>query len=165
MASGQCDTAEASLGACAGEAEAQTSNLPAACVARLPTPRAPPPNPSTTTPRGSNTQQDVLPPHPGCSTSLRPPLAPTRAPDPPGHTGPPPWGRATQGPAGRRRDWAILPAVNRRSTGPGQEVRRSTNRLERPYRRPVRVTRAVGTSSRQEGGRARAPRVRARTHT
>ena len=51
-----------------------------------------------------------------------------------------------------------------RSTGPGQETRRGTNHLERPYRRPARVPREVRAFG-QQGGRARTPRVRDRTHT
>ena len=54
---------------------------------------------------------------------------------------------------------------NRRSTGPRQETRRGTNRLERPYRRPAREPRVVRAPHRPGGGRRRERRGSTSTHT
>ena len=43
------------------------------------------------------------------------------------------------------------PELNRRSTGPGQETRRGTKRLERPYRRPAPEPRVVRARHRPGG--------------
>ena len=53
--------------------------------------------------------------------------------------------------------------LNRRSMGPGQETRRGTNRLERPYRRPAPEPRVVRAPHRPGG--ARTLREQERTHT
>ena len=73
---------------------------------------------------------------------LLPPLTPVRTPDRPGPTpeeagGPEP-GSGTQGPG-----QLPPPTLNRRNTGPGQETRRSMNRMERPLRRLAQIPRAV----------------------
>ena len=56
--------------------------------------------------------------------------------------------------------------LNRRSTGPGQETRRGTIRLERTYRRPAPDLRVMCTPHRPVGGGlVRTPREHERTHT
>ena len=91
----------------------------------------------------------------------------------------PPRGRPPTGPAarsphracrpsqvGRNRDRTPPPPEhNRRSKGPGQDTRRGTNHVERPYRRPVPGPREVRTPHHPGRGGERTPRERERTHT
>ena len=56
------------------------------------------------------------------------------------------------------------PKHARRSKGPGQDTRRGTDHVERPYQRPVPGPREVCTPH-HPGGGERTPRERERTHT
>ena len=49
-------------------------------------------------------------------------------------------------------------------TGPEQETRRGTERLERPYQRPEQVPREVSASRRQGGDRPHRGNASAYTH-
>ena len=55
-------------------------------------------------------------------------------------------------PQGGKRPGHPPPELNMRSTGPGQETRRGTNRLKRPYRRPAPEPRVVRAPHRPGGG-------------
>ena len=71
-------------------------------------------------------------------------------------------------PQARQGDEGRGPApreLNRRSTGPGQEMWRSTNRLERPYRRPAPEPRVVRAPGGPRGGGSRVSYGRTGAHT
>ena len=59
------------------------------------------------------------------------------------------------------------PEQAKRSTGPRPDTRRGMDRVERPYQRPAPGPRGVRAphQPREEGGGARTPRERERTHT
>ena len=81
----------------------------------------------------------------------------------------PPRGRPAATPTTRRqvggnRERTAPPKHARRSKGPGQDTRRGTNHVERPYQRPVPGPRKVRTPH-HPGGGGRTPRERERTHT
>ena len=67
----------------------------------------------------------------------------------------PQWGEQPQARQGDEGTGPPPQELNRRSTGPGQETRRGTNRLERPYRRPAPELRVVRALHRPRGGRVR----------
>ena len=101
-------------------------------------------------------------------------------PDAPHNSGrpPPPRGRPPTTPAarsphracrpsqvGRNRDpTAPPPEHTRRSKGPGQDTRRGTDHVERPYQRPVPGPRQVRTPHHPGGGGADAAGARAHAH-
>ena len=81
----------------------------------------------------------------------------------------PPRGRPTATPTtpsqeGGNRDRTAPPKHSRRSKGPGQDTRRGTDHVERPYQRPVPGPREVRTPHHPGGGRADAAGARAHTH-
>ena len=113
------------------------------------------PNPGHPTP---HTEREAPPPG-------RPRAAPTarktssqRAACPHGGSDPK-LGKGTKGPGHPPQE------LNRRSTGPGQETRRGTNRLERPYRRPAPEPRVVRAPHRPGGGGGGIRRGSASAHT
>ena len=65
---------------------------------------------------------------------------------------------------GGNRDQTAPPKHARRSKGPGQDTRRGTDHVERPYQRPVPGPGEVRTPH-HPGGGERTPRERERTHT
>ena len=83
----------------------------------------------------------------------------------------PPRGRPTATPTtqsqvgGNRDRTAPPPKHDRRSKGPGQDTRRGTDHVERPYQRPVPGPREVRTPHGPGGVGGRTPRERERTHT
>ena len=141
------DAAEARLAACSKEAERRTE------AEGPPAPR--PPGPLDE--RGPSHVRR------GGGKRTAPPPTP-QAPDHLGRTDPPTRGRTTGPQARGRRDRATPQELNRRSTGQGQETRKGTNRLERPYRRPAPKPREVRAPHRPGGG-ARTPQEQERTHT
>ena len=81
----------------------------------------------------------------------------------------PPRGRPTATPTtpsqvGGYRDRTAPPKHARRSKGPGQDTRRGTDHVKRPYQRPVPGPREVRTPHHPGGGRADAAGARAHTH-
>ena len=81
----------------------------------------------------------------------------------------PPRGRPTTTPTtpsqvGGNRDRTAPPKHARRSKGPGQDTRRGTDHMERPYQRPVPGPREVRTPHHPGGGGADAAGARAHTH-
>ena len=82
----------------------------------------------------------------------------------------PPRGRPTATPTtpsqvgGNRNRTAPPPKHARRSKGPGQDTRRGTDHVERPYERPVPGPREVRTPHHPGGGGADAAGARAHTH-
>ena len=76
--------------------------------------------------------------------------------------------RGGAGPQARQGDEEARTApheLNRRSTGPRQETRRGTNRLERPYRHPAPEPRVVRAPHQPGGGGRRARRGSRSAHT
>ena len=82
----------------------------------------------------------------------------------------PPRGRPTAAPitpsqVGRNRDRTAPPPKHaRRSKGPGQDTRRGTDHVERPYQRPVPGPREMRAPHHPGGGGADTARARAHTH-
>ena len=91
-------------------------------------------------------------------------------PPPPGDGPPPslrhaaPTGRAGQASWGGTGTGLPPPKHARRSKAPGQDTRRGTDHVERPYQRPVPGPREVRTPHHPGGGGGRTPRERERTH-
>ena len=122
-----------------GKAEGRTA------LERPPAPRGPP-----ATPLGRTAHRQPPPPAPP-------------APERPGRAGPPIRGHTTPSQARGERDRAGPPKQATQRTGPGQDTRRGTDRVERPYRRPAPEPREVRAPHRPgEGGAARTPRERER---
>ena len=101
------------------------------------------------------------PPHPPT-----PPHPPAR--ERPGRADPPDGGHATPSQVGGKRDRAAPPPrYARRSKGPGQDTRRGTDGVERPYRRPApgpREVRAPHHPGEARGGSGRRGSASAHTH-
>ena len=91
-------------------------------------------------------------------------------PSPPGDSPPPPprqaapTGRAGQARWGGGGTRPPSPEHARRSKGPGQDTRRGTDHVERPYQRPVPGPRGVRTPHHPGGGGADVAGARAHTH-
>ena len=153
---GQCNAVEARPVARAGEGEGRMSHLPFTMWRGSPPPQ-PPRHPAQrerplgTAPPPRGGRAEDTPTDPPAALPRFPPHAPpgTRPsrphrPNPVGGCDPEP-GRETQELGQPPR------TLDRGSTGQGQETRRGTNRLERPYWRPARVPREVRASNRQGG--------------
>ena len=78
----------------------------------------------------------------------------------PGHPSAPPGNRT-----GDARAGTDPPSNDRQSKGSDQELRRSTNRLERPYQRPARGPLKGRAQNNNSTGERRPPRVREHTNT
>ena len=93
----------------------------------------------------------------------RPPPPPGTAPHHPRGTQPP---QGVQAKPGRGEPGPDRPPPKhaRRSKGPGQDTRRGTDHVERPYQRPVPGPREVRTPHHPGGGGADAAGARAHTH-
>ena len=126
--------------------------------------------------QGDGTRQSnpapYLPPRPhkqGAHRTGRPPPPPPHPParERPGHADQPHGERTTPSQVGGKRDRAAPPPRHdKRSKGPGQDTRRGTDRVERPYQRQAPGPRKVRAPHQPgEGGGARTPRERERTHT
>ena len=102
------------------------------------------PTPAPTAPRTRGTR------NPGC------PLQRTGGQGPP-----PPQPQAKEGGTGTGPP---PPKHARRSTGPGQDTRRGTDQVERPYQRPVPGPREMRAPHHPAGGGADPARARAHTH-
>ena len=102
------------------------------------------PTPAPTAPRTRGTR------NPGC------PLQRTGGQGPP-----PPQPQAKEGGTGTGPP---PPKHARRSTGPGQDTRRGTDQVERPYQRPVPGPREMRAPHHPAGGGADTARARAHTH-
>ena len=137
----QSDANDTRFVACPGKAEGRTE------VGRPPAPQGPP----AATP-GRTAHRPRPPP--------RPP-----APERPGRAGPPQGGHTTPSQARGERDRAAPPPQQtKQSTGPRQDTRRSTDRVERPYRRQAPGPREVRAPHRPRGGGGRRGSTRASTH-
>ena len=142
---GQSDVQNTRFVACPGKAEGRTEARP-------------PPAPLTPRPHRPGERQTGHPP-----PKTHPPAL-----ERPRRAGPPHGEHTAPSQVGGKRDWAAPPQKQtKRSMGPGQEARRGTDRVERPYQCPRPGPREVRAPHQpgEGGGGVDAAGARAHTHT